>query len=403
MEEQIPGVNMPYLYFGMWRATFNWHVEDMDLYSVNFLHYGAPKTWYCVPPQYGYKLEQVAQKLFPHMTMACYNLLRHKAVMLSPDILEEHGVRVHKVVQEERDMIIVFPHAYHSGFNHGFNIAESTNFALERWIEYGKRFRGCLCGDRDQHVSVDMEPFIRRYQPDKIDAWLAKKDFALHPEDPPHIRQAYKDAKILLEDDDIQRFQEHLRLKREIPAWFKQMFSFAEENFPSYVDEVDLFRTFDMSHLIDNGDEDDVLIGPKYRRIKLNLLENLDSCKIKIKPIRKIQVVTHMRKLKRQQAYESSYTAKSAKVDVHVSQGFAGANIDDMLAKKAMLSCSKKHRFKMCSKCTGCRTPNCGDCRSCFDMPMFGGPGTAKQKCMKRVCINPIMRQCEDCRWTTDL
>ena len=93
MEEQIPGVNMPYLYFGMWRATFSWHVEDMDLYGVNFLHYGAPKTWYCVPPQYAYKLEAAATKLFPGMAKACPNLLRHKAVMLAPELLEEHGVR----------------------------------------------------------------------------------------------------------------------------------------------------------------------------------------------------------------------------------------------------------------------------------------------------------------------
>ena len=60
------------------------------------------------------------------------------------------------MVQEERDMIVVFPHAYHCGFNHGFNIAESTNFAMPRWVEYGKRFRGCLCGDKDKAVSVDM-------------------------------------------------------------------------------------------------------------------------------------------------------------------------------------------------------------------------------------------------------
>lgn len=29
--KQLPGVNSPYLYFGMWRATFAWHVEDVSV------------------------------------------------------------------------------------------------------------------------------------------------------------------------------------------------------------------------------------------------------------------------------------------------------------------------------------------------------------------------------------
>ena len=217
LDEQIPGVNTPYLYVGMWKATFSWHVEDMDLYAVNFIHYGAPKTWYGIPPSEGHKLEQLAQKLFPDMAKTCFNLMRHKAIMISPQLLEAHGVRVNKLVQEERNMIIAFPHAYHSGFNHGFNMAESTNFAIDRWVEYGKRFRDCLCRGSEDEVSIDLEPFVKQVQPDKYEDYMAKKDWALHPEDPWYVRRCYQDASARLEQghitqEEFDNVRKHLKI-----------------------------------------------------------------------------------------------------------------------------------------------------------------------------------------------
>ena len=183
--QQLKGVNTPYLYFGMWKATFSWHVEDMDLHSINYLHYGAPKTWYCVPPQYGYLLEAAAKELFPHIASWCSNFMRHKTCLISPNILDKLGVPYQKVVQEERNAIIVFPYAYHSGFNHGFNIAESTNFAVKRWIEYGKRARQCDC--QRSRVMFSMDTFVKRFQPELWESWKKGTDIKPHPEDPPEV------------------------------------------------------------------------------------------------------------------------------------------------------------------------------------------------------------------------
>jgi len=171
----------------MWKATFVWHVEDMDLYGINFVHHGAPKTWYCVPPQYGHLLEDAVRHLYPReSTSLCTGYMRHKLCLISPEVLDKLGVPTVRVVQEAGEIVIVFPYAYHAGFNHGFNIAESTNFASERWIEYGKRHVPCDC--QTKMVRVDMSTFVKRFQKDKYEDWINFRDIEPHPEDPPHVR-----------------------------------------------------------------------------------------------------------------------------------------------------------------------------------------------------------------------
>ncbi|NWS45675.1 KDM4C demethylase, partial [Probosciger aterrimus] len=93
---------------------------------------------YAVPPEHGKRLERLAQGFFPSSSHGCDAFLRHKMTLISPSILKKYGIPFDKVTQEAGEFMITFPYGYHAGFNHGFNCAESTNFATFRWIDYGK-------------------------------------------------------------------------------------------------------------------------------------------------------------------------------------------------------------------------------------------------------------------------
>ena len=93
---KIDGVTTPYLYFGTWKSSFAWHTEDMDLYSINYLHYGEPKTWYVIPPEYGKRFEELCSTLFPRKK--CSAFLRHKTTLIHPDLIRGHNIPVYKVV-----------------------------------------------------------------------------------------------------------------------------------------------------------------------------------------------------------------------------------------------------------------------------------------------------------------
>lgn len=173
----IDGVNTPYLYFGMWKTTFAWHTEDMDLYSINYLHFGQPKSWYTVPPEHGKRLERLAQGFFPGSSQGCDAFLRHKMTLISPSILKKYGIPFDRITQNEGEFMITFPYGYHAGFNHGFNCAESTNFATLRWVDYGKMATQCTC--RKDMVKISMDVFVRCLQPDRYELWKQGKDITV--------------------------------------------------------------------------------------------------------------------------------------------------------------------------------------------------------------------------------
>ncbi|CAG0899413.1 unnamed protein product, partial [Cyprideis torosa] len=97
IDENIQGVNTPYLYFGTWKSTFPWHTEDMDLYSINYLHFGEPKFWYAVPPEHGKLLEKFSKGFYTRGYSLCPAFLRHKMALVRPDMLTQYGIPYNKV------------------------------------------------------------------------------------------------------------------------------------------------------------------------------------------------------------------------------------------------------------------------------------------------------------------
>ncbi|CAG8620395.1 9559_t:CDS:10, partial [Scutellospora calospora] len=130
--DPIPGVNNAYLYFGMWKACFPWHVEDKDLYSINYIHFGAPKHWYAISPQRADKFEQHMRGWFGYASKNCSEFLRHKEFLVSPSALDRAPILYNHVIQRE----------------------ESVNFAFEDWIEIGIRAKSCAC--RPDSVRIDV-------------------------------------------------------------------------------------------------------------------------------------------------------------------------------------------------------------------------------------------------------
>ncbi|WKX96425.1 hypothetical protein Q1695_012680 [Nippostrongylus brasiliensis] len=167
----IKGVNSVYLYFGMYGASFAWHVEDMELYSINFLHHGSPKYWFAIPPEASPRFERLMRQQFPLYDRQCKAFMRHKSFIVLPYLLDMHRIPYGTMIQYPNEFIITFPHGYHMGWNLGYNIAESTNFATDRWIDFGKNAVLCKC--RPDMVEIDMTPFMKKYRRDSFDKWYS--------------------------------------------------------------------------------------------------------------------------------------------------------------------------------------------------------------------------------------
>ncbi|KAL0125081.1 hypothetical protein PUN28_004314 [Cardiocondyla obscurior] len=134
----ISGMKVPWMYVGMCFATFCWHNEDHWSYSINYLHWGEPKTWYGVPGSQAERFEQSMKSAAPELFHSQPDLLHQLVTIMNPNILTSEGVPVFRTDQHAGEFVVTFPRAYHAGFNQGYNFAEAVNFAPADWLKIGR-------------------------------------------------------------------------------------------------------------------------------------------------------------------------------------------------------------------------------------------------------------------------
>ncbi|CAG0920420.1 unnamed protein product [Notodromas monacha] len=138
INSDISGMMVPWMYVGMCFSTFCWHNEDHWSYSINYLHWGEPKTWYGVPGDKAEKFEDAMKETAPDLFRNSPDLLHQLVTLLSPTVLREKGVPLFRCIQYAGEFVVTFPRAYHAGFNQGLNFAEAVNFCPPDWINKGR-------------------------------------------------------------------------------------------------------------------------------------------------------------------------------------------------------------------------------------------------------------------------
>ncbi|KAH0520054.1 Lysine-specific demethylase 5B [Microtus ochrogaster] len=216
----ICGMKLPWLYVGMCFSSFCWHIEDHWSYSINYLHWGEPKTWYGVPGYAAEQLENVMKKLAPELFVSQPDLLHQLVTIMNPNTLMTHEVPVYRTNQCAGEFVITFPRAYHSGFNQGFNFAEAVNFCTVDWLPLGRQcvehyrllHRYCVFSHDEMICKMASKAEVL----DVVVASTVQKDMAIMIEDERALRETVRKLGVidsermdfeLLPDDERQCLQ----------------------------------------------------------------------------------------------------------------------------------------------------------------------------------------------------
>ncbi|CAL5425070.1 unnamed protein product [Camellia sinensis] len=154
-------ISFPRLFVGMCFSSLLWKVEEHHLYSLCYMHLGAPKVWYGIPGRCYFKFEAAVKKYFPDVLVENSGLLNKMVTQLYPSILKSEGIPVYRCVQYPREFVLVLPGTYQSGFDCGFNCTEKAKFSPFDWLPHGQNAVE-LYGEQGRKTSISHDKLLLR-------------------------------------------------------------------------------------------------------------------------------------------------------------------------------------------------------------------------------------------------
>ncbi|KAG5043602.1 hypothetical protein JHK87_007517 [Glycine soja] len=121
----------PNIHVGIRFSPLNRKVEEHHLYSLSYVHLGEPKVWYDIPGRFAANFETIWKKYLPDLHAGQPDMHDNMVMQLSCSILKAEGIPVYRCVQYLCEFVLVFPGAYHSGFDCGFNCSEASRIQSE--------------------------------------------------------------------------------------------------------------------------------------------------------------------------------------------------------------------------------------------------------------------------------
>jgi hypothetical protein len=121
------------------------HVEDSELYSLNYLHAGAHKYWFVIDPRNAQRLERriCESRHLPSPQQQCSLFVRHQSLWVPVEVLTLWDIRYTMLQQKAGKLVITAPGAYHQGWNGGWNVAEAINYGDGRSAARVRSYRYC--------------------------------------------------------------------------------------------------------------------------------------------------------------------------------------------------------------------------------------------------------------------